>query len=677
MADLKKRGQLEFQVERAMQAVRDLEKIAKANRGIGDASRSTSQNQKKEKSGLSGLMGAYGGVMKVAGGLAAAYGAVKVAQASMKWAEEAAKVRDLERAYQEMSARAGKDATEALNSVMEASGGVIDRVGAMTKMNRAMMMGVNADMGELVQVAKAASISTGESFDYMFDSIVTGLARQSVPILDNLGIIVKAETANEAYAASLGKSAQSLTQNERRIAFQNAALEAGIGLVEKMGGEMALVAEADAFGRMKANFKDLGTSMKTWLIGPLSWVADKLADAAGWLDEIVYQSPEEQLAKARAIVEEHSARLEGLQARLKAELAKPLSNREMEDMAQGWGAPSSEAVDHIRNQIAEVEAVIGEAQEKINAETRRRLTAEMVALEEESAKLLGNAEAQVRGAFTVSMLEDDEGMPDLYDEEWMEHQHDVILESLDKDMQAREDYYRSITEMARWHEENELMSRKEYLEGLLEDETLSAEHRMEVQRAMMSLREKEAQRALLFDRMQAASARILGNTLLAVSRTRVKTVPAVLSAIGQEAEGYLTAVAAVAAIDAVKYTYKGIAAMASGLTAMQASGFFAAAGKAALLAGSAGAAVGVLHHNIAALSSTGGAGLPDSVEDEEEAAGDRSRSYSVARTAPTTITITHNYYGNVSFGSQGESDSWAVQTALDGEAMVPVDGGTA
>lgn len=77
-------------------------------------------------------------------------------------------------------------------------------------------------MGYLQQVAMA----TGDSMDYLLRSLVIGVGRLSPLILDNLGISIKLSEAYEAYAAQLGRTADSLTRTEQQTAIMNATLEA-------------------------------------------------------------------------------------------------------------------------------------------------------------------------------------------------------------------------------------------------------------------------------------------------------------------------------------------------------------------------------------------------------------------------------------------------------------------
>ena len=74
-------------------------------------------------------------------------------------------------------------------------------------------------------------------------------------ILDELGLFIRLDDAASKYAATLGKTANELTNTERRAAFLNEALEQG---AKKFG----LVSEADVnvFDQMSATFRELAES---------------------------------------------------------------------------------------------------------------------------------------------------------------------------------------------------------------------------------------------------------------------------------------------------------------------------------------------------------------------------------------------------------------------------------
>jgi phage-related protein len=73
-------------------------------------------------------------------------------------------------------------------------------------------------------------------------------------MLDNLGIIFDTTKATEEYAASLGRTAESLTDAEKKQAFINKALEVGGANLEAMGGVQETV--TTKWERFKAKISD-------------------------------------------------------------------------------------------------------------------------------------------------------------------------------------------------------------------------------------------------------------------------------------------------------------------------------------------------------------------------------------------------------------------------------------
>lgn len=118
----------------------------------------------------------------------------------------------------------GKDPVTYFTDLKEASRGLISELDLKKAVNLADSMNVELDaMGKLMQVAQVASQNTGESFEFMFDSIVRGSARQSKLILDNLGI-------------QIGAMADNLSEAEQRQFFFNEVLKNADSIIERSGG---------------------------------------------------------------------------------------------------------------------------------------------------------------------------------------------------------------------------------------------------------------------------------------------------------------------------------------------------------------------------------------------------------------------------------------------------------
>lgn len=166
-----------------------------------------------------------------------------------------------------------------LASLQEASAGLITNSDLMESFNKANML-VGKSLTDQLAPAMASigkvSAATGQDMGFLMDSLVTGIGRLSPMILDNLGIQVSLTEANEAYAASIGKTASELTKAEQQSALMNQVME-------KLQTNTALMAAPDqGFAKLKvsvANFKDgLGIMLSEGLSPVLGSLADMGAD---------------------------------------------------------------------------------------------------------------------------------------------------------------------------------------------------------------------------------------------------------------------------------------------------------------------------------------------------------------------------------------------------------------
>ena len=140
--------------------------------------------------------------------------------------------------FESMSANFRKNLGENADTMLEemdrAAAGTVSSFDQIKQANYAMTMGIDAEtIPAMMEAARAASRRFGGDISYYYQSIVTGTARQSAMILDNLGIIVDANTAYETYAKSVKKSVTALTDEERSLAFQQEVMRQSQIMVEE------------------------------------------------------------------------------------------------------------------------------------------------------------------------------------------------------------------------------------------------------------------------------------------------------------------------------------------------------------------------------------------------------------------------------------------------------------
>jgi DNA-binding phage protein len=130
----------------------------------------------------------------------------------------------LRTSFDQLAGSVGQSSAQMLDAMRTASGGMIADQELILSSNRAMMLGVadsSAEMAQLLEVAAVRGRAMGLSTAQAFNDLVTGLGRMSPLILDNLGIVTGGEKVFIDYAKSIGKSAEALTDAEKKQALFN------------------------------------------------------------------------------------------------------------------------------------------------------------------------------------------------------------------------------------------------------------------------------------------------------------------------------------------------------------------------------------------------------------------------------------------------------------------------
>jgi hypothetical protein len=144
----------------------------------------------------------------------------------------------IENSFKALTAAAGESGDVILSKLRPATLGAISDLELMQRTNQALLLGIPASADGLEELASAAvklGDAMGLSASKSLESMVTGLGRQSALWLDNLGIVVDTEAAYKTHAATLKKTAEQLTDVERKTAFYNATLSSARAKIEELG----------------------------------------------------------------------------------------------------------------------------------------------------------------------------------------------------------------------------------------------------------------------------------------------------------------------------------------------------------------------------------------------------------------------------------------------------------
>lgn len=180
------------------------------------------------------------------------------------------------------------NAERSLLNLRVATRGLVSDADLLQASNKGSLLGLDAMGIQFDEVARVATVlgrAMGQDAAKSVDDLTTALSRMSPQILDNLGIKVDLTKATEDYARSIGKSVTALTEEERKLAFATAAMDAARDKAESLGAVELTVAEnasriGVALGDMAAQMLSAGNSSTT-LAGALGEVADMLAKIRG------------------------------------------------------------------------------------------------------------------------------------------------------------------------------------------------------------------------------------------------------------------------------------------------------------------------------------------------------------------------------------------------------------
>lgn len=217
-----------------------------------------------------------------AGFVALIAGGVKVVKTLAQIAVESAPLAGIGMAFENM---AGKF-NVSLDAMRAASGGTISDFELMRQANVA-LTGAGDEFGAqfgkalptLLAGARKASQATGQSVDFLFNSLIGGLKRSSPLLIDNTGYVVSVTEAQKNLADELGITTSQLTEEQKQIALLNATTSAINATIDEFG--VAQLTAADHMSRITSetsNIKDmLGISLQPALETVTGAWADMLA----------------------------------------------------------------------------------------------------------------------------------------------------------------------------------------------------------------------------------------------------------------------------------------------------------------------------------------------------------------------------------------------------------------
>ena len=208
------------------------------------------------------------------------------------WAVMVKQAMDIEpvrKSFDQLSQSVGESSDAMLKSLKEASKWAVSEYDLMLASNKAMKLWVatnTEDMTKLMKIARLYGQQMWQDVTKSFDDIVTWLWRWSAMILDNLWIVVNQTEAQEKYAQSLWKTADQLTDAEKKQALINATLIEWQKALDEFGEPAQTMQER--VSELKNSFTEMWTKIWTALLPVLekviAWIQPIVDKMVEWIN---------------------------------------------------------------------------------------------------------------------------------------------------------------------------------------------------------------------------------------------------------------------------------------------------------------------------------------------------------------------------------------------------------
>lgn len=340
----------------------------------------------KTAQSATGLVGALKSAPAQLAAVGAAVAAV-TATATAFWntIERGGKVSAMRQSFEALSG-GSEQARARIDAIRKSTGGLVTDMEAMQAANKAMLLDLgltDAQMGDLAATATVLGRAMGQDAGKSLDDLITALGRSSPMILDNLGLSVKLGEAHEAYARSLGRTADELTDAEKKQAFMNAAMDAASKKVEQLGG-LQLNA-ADHGHQLWTQIKNLADASASWVsnLGPVNWALEGVSNRMQVMEALLRGGMKDALDTYRRQVEGDIPKAHGAAADALAASQKRLG-ASMGPMTMG-----AAEMDRISKQLTDTVTDNIKAFDKFNGELSQFGGGDALARGHELVRILG------------------------------------------------------------------------------------------------------------------------------------------------------------------------------------------------------------------------------------------------------------------------------------------------
>ena len=246
-----------------------------AMRGVAGSTGASARDFAKEAEGLNGLVRVYASFAAMIYVVTAAFGVLSKAMDTSNMVQ----------GLNQLGAASGVSLGNLSKRLVDATDGAVSLRQAMQSVAQASAAGISStNILRMGDVAKKTSQALGIDMADALSRISRGVTKLEPELLDELGIFTKLDESNRKYAITLGKSAGSLTDFEKRQGFANAVLDEAT----KKFGDLKI--DANPYSKLSATFQDLAQTglelinkVLTPIVGLLASSPMALAGVLGYI----------------------------------------------------------------------------------------------------------------------------------------------------------------------------------------------------------------------------------------------------------------------------------------------------------------------------------------------------------------------------------------------------------
>ena len=265
---------------KAKKTAKELDKTAGSSRNVDRAMKGASKQSSNSTKNFSKMaQGMSGGLVPAYATLAAQIFAVS---AAFQFLQNAFDFNNLIKGQEALGSVTGTTYKTISNSLVEATAGQLKYADAAKAAAIGTASGLTA--GQLTQLSTAAkntSLALGRDLTDSFNRLIRGVTKAEPELLDELGIILRLDTATRKYAQAIGKPASALNEFERSQAVANEVLEQAEKKFSAVGEAMS--DEALALNQFLKSFDDLANTVKVVLAEALTPLFSFLSKNTGSL----------------------------------------------------------------------------------------------------------------------------------------------------------------------------------------------------------------------------------------------------------------------------------------------------------------------------------------------------------------------------------------------------------